>query len=294
MITVYRNSVQSWEIDQMGHMNVQFYFEKALQGCVVLWRDLGIGEQYTELGNQNIFLKKAHIRFLREQRPGSPFFIQAGILEVNQFSIKIYLELIETITENVSATFNFEFSFNDNFSFDRRESLNKNIKKHQMELPEYGKARGLSMNDEVPLSLSQASDKDMLDSFEAVVLLRQCDDNKFIKPSSYMGIVSDSTPHLLAYTGTIDENGMTNVGSAALEYRFDFLKYASLGTHLKTKSAVGSIAGKTFVWKHWIFDVANGDAVAIASAVAVTMDLKKRKSIPIPLEMSEALKRLVF
>ena len=42
MITVYRNSVQSWEIDQMGHMNVQFYFEKALQGCVVLWNKLGI------------------------------------------------------------------------------------------------------------------------------------------------------------------------------------------------------------------------------------------------------------
>ncbi len=294
MITVYRNSVQSWEIDQMGHMNVQFYFEKAMQGCLVLWRDLGIGEEYTELGNQNIFLNKAHIRFFREQRPGSPFFIQAGILEVNQLSIKIYLELIETITKKASASFNFEFSFTDYFSFDRRESLNKNIKKYQIELPEYGKARGLSIKDEVPLSLSQASDKDMLDSFEATVLLRQCDDNNFIKPSSYMGIVSDSTPHLLAYTGTIDENGMTNVGSAALEYRFDFLKYVVLGTHLKTKSAVGSIARKTFVWKHWIFDVANGDAVAIASAVAVTMDLNKRKSIPIPLEMSEALKKLIF
>ena len=294
MITVYRNSVQSWEIDQMGHMNVQFYFEKALQGCLVLWKDLGISEQDTELGNKNIFLKKAHIRFLREQRPGSPFFIQAGILGVNESCIKIYLELIETITKNPSATFNFEFSYTDNFSSNRREKLRGNINKGQMEIPEYAKARGLSMQEEAPLSLKQASDKNMLDSFEAVVLLRQCDDNKLIKPSSYMGIVSDSTPHLLAYTGTIDENGMTNVGSAALEYRFDFLKYVSLGTHLKTKSAVGSIARKTFVWKHWIFDVENGDAAAIASAVAVIMDLYKRKSIPIPFEMSEALKKLIF
>ena len=294
MITVYRNSVQSWEIDQMGHMNVQFYFEKALQGCLVLWKDLDISEQNTELGNKNIFLKKAHIRFLREQRPGSPFFIQAGILDVNESSIKIYLELIETITKNPSATFNFEFSFTDNFSSNRQEKLRTNINKYKIEIPEYGTVRGLSMREEVPLSLRQASDKDMLDSLEAVVLLRQCDDNKLIKPSSYMGIVSDSTPHLLAYTGTINENGMTNVGSAALEYRFDFHKYVTLGTHLKTKSAVGTIASKTFVWKHWIFDVANGDVAAIASAVAVTMDLKKRKSIPIPYEMSEALKKLIF
>ena len=294
MITVYRNSVQSWEIDQMGHMNVQFYFEKALQGCLVIWKYLGINEQSTELGNKNISLKKAHIRFLREQRPGAPFFIKAGILDINQSTIKIYLELIETITKNASATFNFEFSFTDSFSFNQREKLRTKMNELQIEMPEYGIARGLSMQKEAPMSLRQASDKNMLDSFEAVVLLRQCDDYKLIKPSSYMGIVSDSTPHLLAYTGTIDENGMTGVGSAALEYRFDFLKYVALGTHLKTKSAVGSIASKTFVWKHWIFDVENSDVAAIASAVAVTMDLNKRKSIPIPFEMLEALRKLVF
>ena len=35
----------------MGHMNVQFYFEKALQGCIVLWKKLGINEKPVELGN---------------------------------------------------------------------------------------------------------------------------------------------------------------------------------------------------------------------------------------------------
>jgi acyl-CoA thioesterase FadM len=63
---------------------------------------------------------------------------------------------------------------------------------------------------------------------------------------------------------------------------------------LKTKSAIEQISNKTFVWKHWIFDVETGEAAAIASAVAVTMDLKKRKSIPIPIEMSEALNKLIF
>jgi len=294
MITVYRNSVQSWEIDQMGHMNVQFYFEKALQGCLVLWKELEMNEQITELGNQNVFLNKTHIRFLKEQKPGAPFFIRAGILSAGGSSINIYLELIETISKSPSATFNFEFVFTDNFSSDRRKNIVKSFKKYQIEIPEYGKAKGLSMKEEIPISYKQASDKEMLDSFESVVLLRQCDDKKLIKASSYMGIVSDSTPHLLAYTGTIDENGMTDVGSAALEYRFDFFKYVALGSHLKTKSAVRDIASKTFVWKHWIFDVNSGEAVAIASAVAVTMDLNKRKAIPIPVEMSKALKKLIL
>ena len=54
------------------------------------------------------------------------------------------------------------------------------------------------------------------------------------------------------------------------------------------------MSNKTIVWKHWIFNVETGKPVAIASAVAVTMDLKARKSIPIPPEMAKALAKLIL
>ena len=294
MIIVYRNSVQSWEIDQMGHMNVQFYFEKALQGCVVLWNKLGINGQAVELGNTDLSLARAHIRFLKEQKPGAPFFMKAGIVEFGDTEVKLYLEMIETITQQPVATFNFQFSWTIKPSVEVKQNFSKVFEDLKVDIPSYGQTRGLSLEKEPLLSLSQASQKNMIDSFEAVILLRQCDNRSKIKPSAYMGIVSDSTPHLLAYTGTIDENGMTNIGSAALEYKFDFFEYVPLGAHLKTKSGVKSIFNKTFVWQHWIFNVETGNPVALASAVAVTMDLEARKSIPIPPEMSEALNKLIL
>ena len=294
MITVYRNSVQSWEIDQMGHMNVQFYFEKALQGCVVLWNKLGINGQAVELGNTDLSLARAHIRFLKEQKPGAPFFMKAGIVEFGDTEVKLYLEMIETITQQPVAAFNFQFLWTIKPSVEVKQNFSKVFEDLKVDIPSYGQTRGLSLEKEPLLSLSQASQKNMIDSFEAVILLRQCDNRSKIKPSAYMGIVSDSTPHLLAYTGTIDENGMTNIGSAALEYKFDFFEYVPLGTHLKTKSGVQSLSNKTFVWQHWIFNVETGNPVALASAVAVTMDLEARKSIPIPPEMSEALNKLIL
>ena len=294
MITVYRNSVQSWEIDQMGHMNVQFYFEKALQGCVVLWNKLGINGQAVELGNTDLSLARAHIRFLKEQKPGAPFFLKAGIVEFGDTEVKLYLEMIETITQQPVAAFNFQFLWTIKPSVEVKQNFSKVFEDLKVDIPSYGQARGLSLEKEPLLSLSQASQKNMIDSFEAVILLRQCDNRSKIKPSAYMGIVSDSTPHLLAYTGTIDENGMTNIGSAALEYKFDFFEYVPLGAHLKTKSGVQSLSNKTFVWQHWIFNVETGNPVALASAVAVTMDLEARKSIPIPPEMSEALNKLIL
>ena len=294
MIIVYRNSVQSWEIDQMGHMNVQFYFEKALQGCVVLWNKLGINGQAVELGNTDLSLARAHIRFLKEQKPGAPFFMKAGIVEFGDTEVKLYLEMIETITQQPVAAFNFQFLWTIKPSVEVKQNFSKVFEDLKVDIPSYGQTRGLSLEKEPLLSLSQASQKNMIDSFEAVILLRQCDNRSKIKPSAYMGIVSDSTPHLLAYTGTIDENGMTNIGSAALEYKFDFFEYVPLGAHLKTKSGVQSLSNKTFVWQHWIFNVETGNPVALASAVAVTMDLEARKSIPIPPEMSEALNKLIL
>ena len=54
------------------------------------------------------------------------------------------------------------------------------------------------------------------------------------------------------------------------------------------------MSNKTFVWQHWIFNVETGKPVALASAVAVTMDLQARKAILIPPEMAEALTKLIF
>ena len=276
----------------MGHMNVQFYFEKALQGCAVLWNKLGINEQTVELGNTDLSLARAHIRFLKEQKPGAPFFLKMGIVKIGDTEVKLYLEMIETITRQPCAAFNFQFLWTSKPSKEVKKNFSKVFEELKVDIPSYGQTKGLSLEKEPLISFSQASQKNMIDSFEAVILLRQCDNMGKIKPSAYMGIVSDSTPHLLAYTGTIDENGMTNVGSAALEYKFDFFDYVPLGTHLKTKSGVQSLSNKTFVWQHWIFNVETGNPVALASAVAVTMDLEARKSIPIPPEMSEALNKL--
>ena len=202
--------------------------------------------------------------------------------------------MIETITHHPCAAFNFQFLWTSKPSEEVKRNFSKVFEDLTVEIPGYGQPRGLSLEKEPLMSLSQASQKNMIDSFEAVILLRQCDNMSKIKPSAYMGVVSDSTPHLLAYTGTIDENGMTNVGSAALEYKFDFFEYVPLGSHLKIKSGIQSLSNKTFVWKHWIFNVETGKPVALASAVAVTMDLQSRKSIPIPPEMAEALTKLIL
>src|SRR5690349_9444707 len=43
MMEVLRSGVNTWECDQMGHMNVRHYFARANQGISVLGLALGLG-----------------------------------------------------------------------------------------------------------------------------------------------------------------------------------------------------------------------------------------------------------
>ena len=47
----YRGSVEAWEIDHMGHMNVQFYVKKAMHAVRIFFLKVGIS--YSESINYN-------------------------------------------------------------------------------------------------------------------------------------------------------------------------------------------------------------------------------------------------
>jgi acyl-CoA thioester hydrolase len=80
MIEVARSSVQTWECDQMGHMNVQFYVGKADEGLSALAAALGLSARAQRSTFAALIPREHHIRFHRELRPGAPFAIKAGIL----------------------------------------------------------------------------------------------------------------------------------------------------------------------------------------------------------------------
>ena len=49
MIEVLRSGVNTWECDQMGHMNVRFYVAKMMEGLAELGRQCLAKARYTAL-----------------------------------------------------------------------------------------------------------------------------------------------------------------------------------------------------------------------------------------------------
>lgn len=298
MREVARNSVQSWEIDQMGHMNVQFYVEKASDGLAALAIHLGRGPGYARDRNACLRERNLHVRFLRERRSGSPYFLRAGILEVSKQKLSVYQEMVGTVSGDVAATFTSDVELVDSESGRTLElpaQVRTQATSWQIEQPTHGRPRGLEMSPPRPApTIAEADGLGMARTYQAQVQPAQCDARGRLVPRHYMGAVSNAVPNLLAQTRGDDRSRTPSTGGAALEYRFVYRAAARVGDVLTLRSGLKQVSTKTYIWCHWLFDLDSGACVATAEAVAVALDLEARKAIPIPKELRGRLEALVI
>lgn len=298
MIEVARSSVQTWECDQMGHMNVQFYMEKADHGLAALAVALGLGPRVARNEGARLQVSDHHVRYLREQRPGAPFFLRAGVLEVRDFGLTVYEEMVSTASGEPAATFIMEVQWVDDetrevkpFPARAKTAARELI----IERPAHGSPRGLEIYDPRPTpKLSEADGLGMVRTWQGQVLPSQCDAQGFLAVRHFVGIVSDGIPNLLAQTSGTDRSKTPTIGGAALEYRFIYRRYPRVGDVLTLRSGLKQVGPKTYIWCHWLFDLETGESVATAEAIAIALDLTTRKAIPIPDDMRITLEALVI
>jgi len=280
-------------------MNVQFYIERAEQGIAGLAVALGMGPRVARNENARLQIRDLHVRFLREQHQGAPFFLRAGVLEVRDQGLRIYEELVSSSSGGeVAATFVAEIDWVD--AAERRPlslpaAASRAASALEMEVPTHGRPRGLVLDPPRPApELAAAESSGMVRIWQGQVLGAQCDEQGYLTPRHLVGIVADGIPNLLVQVEGRDRSSTPGLGGAALEYRFVIRRQPRLGDVLTLRSGLKQVAEKIYVWCHWMFDLETGEAVATAEAVAIALDLTTRKAIAIPAEMRSMLESRVI
>jgi len=296
MIEVARSSVQTWECDQMGHMNVKFYVAKADEGLHALAAALGLSPRTQGSDRAALIPREQHIRFHRELRPGAPYVVNGGVLVAKNEGLILYEEMQNVVTGTVAATFVTRAEWADAtvrgglplpvIAVAKAAPL-------MIDLPAQGQPRGLDMAPaRTAPTLAEAENLGLVTTFRGTVLPEHCDAHGYMLTSHYMGRISDAIPNLIAQTRGEDRSN-SSTGGAALEYRFVYRMPACQGDLLVLKSGLRSVSSKTYIWCHWLFDAESGACFATAEAVAVAMDLTTRKAIEIPSAMRAHLESLV-
>lgn len=295
MLEVLRSSVNTWDCDTMGHMNVRHYFGRANDGLSVLSLQLGLSPRALAERGLMLRARDQHLRFSRELRPGAGFSLHAGVVEERAAQLTTYEEL-RTVRDEVSATVVSECVLLDVKTGEPAPwpaTLLEAARGARCSVPAYAAARGVvARAGRGRITRERALAIGMLPGYLGPVRPEDCDAQGVLLEAACMGRISDGISHFFRglHGGTRPEG----IGGAALEYRFVFHAWPRLSDVIEVRSALSGLGPKALQVTHYLFDLESSQCFAASQAVVVWFDLSARKAVAIPEEVRAALQAQVI
>lgn len=294
---LYQGSVNTWECDDGGHLNVRFHLERAMSGLALMAAALGVPRAFSEAAGSTIAPIEAHIRFLKEARPGAALVMHGGVVKLGESDATICLDMRHADGAPASCfTLKVAHVETRGFrAFPWSARTRAAAQRLHAALPAHAKARSIDL----ARPLAEASRQRALDIGAerigaAMVTPDQCDAFGRLRGEHFVGRVSDSVPNLLSHwrEAMAADNGAAPAG-AVVEARLAFRRFPRAGDLIEIYSGIAEVGDKTLRLAHWIVDPESGRAWASMEAVALTFDTATRKTIAPSAEARERAAKLV-
>jgi len=280
---LYQGSVNTWECDDGGHLNVRFHFERAMAGFAHMAAALQIPRAFTASASSTLVPLEAHVRFLKEARPGAPLVMHGGVAKLGETEATLCLDMRHA-DGAPSSCFNLRVAHVETRGFRAfpwSERTKAAAKRLHVTLPAHAKPRSIDMG-QAPADASRqaAIDRGATRIGGALVTPDQCDAFGRLRGEHFIGRVSDSVPNLLTQWrhAAASESGAQPAG-AVVEARFVFRRFPRAGDLIEVHSGIVEVGEKTLRIVHWLVDPESGKAWGSMEAVALTFDTVTRKTL---------------
>jgi acyl-CoA thioester hydrolase len=288
-VEVWRGGVNTWECDEMGHMNVRFYVAKVMEGLVGLAAELGLPHAFSVGANATLLVREQHIRFLREARAAAVLHMRGGVLEMSESGARLLLVLFHSVSGEPAAAFQVVVSHvtpGDGLPFPWPSRARTRAAALAAPLPVYAAARSIGQADFVSqASLARAEALGLTPIGAGAVLAQDCDIFGRMRAEQFVSRVSDGVGRLTGLTRKrvmeASDPRPARVGGVVLEYRLVHLRWPRVGDRLLLRSGLAGVDRRTQRLIHWLLDPLSGEPWGVAEAVAAVLDLDARKLTPI-------------
>ncbi len=282
---LYQGSVNTWECDDGGHLNVRFHLERAMIGLAHLAHALEMPRAFTAAPGATLAPVEAHIRFLKEARPGAPLAMHGGVVKLEESEAHVCLDMRHADGAPASC-FTLKVAHVDTRAFRpfpwsaRSRAAAKRL---HCALPAHAKPRSI----DVTKTPSEASRDRAVELGAArigatMVTPDQCDAFGRLRGEHFVGRVSDSVPNLLAQwrqEAAEANDGAGAPAGAVVEARLVYRHFPRAGDLIEVRSGIVDVGDKTLRLVHWLCDPESGGVWASMEAVALTFDTVTRKAI---------------
>ncbi|MEL8056849.1 MAG: thioesterase family protein, partial [Pseudomonadota bacterium] len=89
MIPLWKGIPNTWDCDEMGHMNVRVYVEKAMEGLGNFAGAIGMPHAFHAGAPSTLQPAEHHIRYIREAHAGAPLIMTGCVVDWDETSALI-------------------------------------------------------------------------------------------------------------------------------------------------------------------------------------------------------------
>lgn len=294
-VEVWSGGVNTWECDEMGHMNVRFWVAKAQEGLAGLAAQLGMPRAFAADGEATLVVREQHIRFLREAKAGAGLYMTGGVVELGESHARLLL-VIRHPSGEPAATFQMlveHATAKELRPFPWSARIRERAEGMRVEVPAFAAARRIDLTPvEATASLPRALELNLQRIGLGVIGPADCDVHGRMRPEIFIGRVSDGVARLFGETRPGPEaaegEAPARIGGAVLEYRVLHLAWPEAGDGVELRSGFSGCDARTRRVIHWMLDPQTGQAWGSAEAVVISFDLDKRKVVDISPEAQAA------
>jgi acyl-CoA thioester hydrolase len=288
-VEIWRGGVNTWECDEMGHMNVRFYVTRAMEGLATLAALLGLPRAFSPGAGATLLVREQHIRFVRECHAGAALHMVGGVIEMGEAEARLLQLLIHSKSGEIAATFQTTVAHVTpgearpfpwpGRTLERAEAL-------KVDVPEQAAARSIVLGAvDSQASLERAEELGLIRIALGAIGLTDVDIFGRMRVEQFIGRVSDGIPsHVGAFRTVVADKAPQKpgrVGGAVLEYRIVNLDWPRSGDRVEIRSGLAGVDSRTQRLVHWMLDPETGKAWGTSEAIAITFDLDARKIVPI-------------
>jgi acyl-CoA thioesterase FadM len=305
---LHESTVQPEEIDALGHMNVRYYMTRVDQANRSMLAERGIQEE----PGKAIRRLDTYTRFHREQFAGATLHTLGGLIAVagsdESREVNGYFEIRNPDNNQVAASFILrscliDVSSQQVLDITANSANNDNTSEYRVLVPEHGMPRSLSLNDPARISLEELeavvgddpTPGMMSGRRKNVVHADDCDsDGRLREEMDLMFVLHRPT------TGDEKELGGPPVmrDSEGRRYSWAMIETRSVVWHRPMEDevvlSIGADIANGEKWRQsrrWMFAEKTGLLLGISDSVGLCIDLDARRSIPMPLDVIEAIER---
>jgi len=279
-VEVWRGGVQTWQCDQMGHLNVRFYVAHAMEGLAGLAGALGMDQAFAPQGSATLQVLEHHIRFLKEARVGDPLNLSAGLLDLGEDDARVVMLLAHSGDEAPSAIIQTHLAHvtaAEGRRFPWARSARARAGSLRVRIPEGLGPRSLEPGAPAgEFDLARADAAGLIRYGAGVFGPEDCDVFGRVAAHRLMSRLGDGAAHGIAVMrGAVGEHA----GFAVVEYRLVYFEPAHAGDRFAVRAGLVQAEARRLGWSYWMFDAETGRPLAAARSVLVPLDLEARKAM---------------